>query len=127
MAINKDLIDRLRARGEEMFTQASAELMQNPKFTKAMEGALKGKERAEDVVRQVLKKANIPTRTEFKKATRRIEALEDELADLQKKVAAKPVRARAARKTSSSRGKATKSGGVSARKASKKASKKKAG
>ena len=127
MTIDKDLIDRLRTRGEEMFTQVSAELMQNPRFVQAMQGALKGKERVEDVVSQTLKKANIPTRTEFKRATRRIEALEDELADLQKKVAAKPARARAVRKTSSSRGKATKSGGASARKASKKASKKKAG
>ena len=131
MTIDKDLIDRLRTRGEEMFTQVSAELMQNPRFVQAMQGALKGKERVEDVVSQTLKKANIPSRTEFKRATRRIEALEDELADLQKKVAAKPARARAARKTarktSSSRGKATKSGGASARKASKKASKKKAG
>ena len=86
MTIDKDLIDRLKSRGEEMFTQVSAELMQNPRFMKAMEGAMKGKERVDDLVRQALKKANIPTRTEFKKAVARIESLEDELAALRKKV-----------------------------------------
>jgi polyhydroxyalkanoate synthesis regulator phasin len=92
MPIDKDLIGRLRARGEEVFTQVSAELMQNPRFMKAMEGALRGKEKMEDVVRQVLKKADIPTRTEFKRALARIDTLEDELATLRKKAdsAAKP-------------------------------------
>ena len=88
MTIDKDLIDRLKIRGEEMFTQVSAELMQNPRFMKAMEGAMKGKERVDDLVRQALKRANIPSRTEFKRAVRRIDELEEELAALKKKVQA---------------------------------------
>ena len=101
MTIDKDLIDRLKTRGEEMFTQVSAELMQNPRFMKAMEGAMKGKERVDDVVRQALKKANIPSRTEFKKAVRRIDELEEELASLKKKVqaASRPRKAAKKRKT----------------------------
>jgi polyhydroxyalkanoate synthesis regulator phasin len=116
MPIDKDLIGRLRARGEEVFTQVSAELMQNPRFMKAMEGAMRGKEKVEDVVRQVLKKADIPTRTEFKKALARIDTLEDELATLRKKVAP-PARARGTRRkrttrgTTSSAGKTTKKTG----------------
>ena len=89
MTIDRDLIDRLRARGEEMFTQASAELMQNPNFVKAVQGALKGKERVEDVVRQALKKADIPSRTEYKRAVSRIDVLEAQVAELQQKAAAK--------------------------------------
>jgi hypothetical protein len=76
MTIDKDLIDRLRARGEEMFTQVSAELMSNPRFMKAMEGAMRGKEAAEDAASRAVKSMNIPTRTEFKKALKRIDALE---------------------------------------------------
>ncbi len=85
MTIDKDLIDRLRTRGEEMFTQVSAELMSNPRFMKAMEGAMRGKEAAEDAAARAIKSMNIPTRTEFKKALRRIDALEDELAELEAK------------------------------------------
>jgi len=99
MPIDKDLIDRLRARGEEVFTQVSAELMQNPRFVKAMEGAMKGKERVEDVVRQVMKKTDIPTRTEFKKALARIEELEKEVAALRKKVASRSRTGATRRKT----------------------------
>jgi polyhydroxyalkanoate synthesis regulator phasin len=106
MPIDRDLIDRLRARGEEVFTQISAELMQNPRFVKAMEGAVKGKERVEDIVRQVLKKMDIPTRTEFRKALARIDELEDELATLKKKVESRP-KARAPRGKKTTRKKAS--------------------
>jgi polyhydroxyalkanoate synthesis regulator phasin len=102
MPIDRDLIDRLRARGEEVFTQISAELMQNPRFVKTMEGAMRGKERVDDVVRQVMKKTDIPTRTEFKKALARIEELEEEVAALKKKVASRPRTATTRRKTARS-------------------------
>jgi polyhydroxyalkanoate synthesis regulator phasin len=95
MTIDKDLIDRLRTRGEEMFTQVSAELMSNPRFMKAMAGAMRGKEAAEDAAARAIKSMNIPTRTEFKKALKRIDALENELANLEAKLKAKP----AARRT----------------------------
>ena len=85
MTIDKDLIDRLRTRGEEMFTQVSAELMSNPRFMKAMAGAMRGKEAAEDAAARAIKSMNIPTRTEFKKALKRIDALEEELAELKAK------------------------------------------
>ncbi|MCG6924635.1 MAG: hypothetical protein LJF30_04905 [Acidobacteria bacterium] len=116
MTIDKDLIDRLRARGEEVFTQVSAELMSNPRFMRAMEGALKGKERVDAAAAQAIKSMNIPTRTEFKRALRRIDVLEGEVADLKarlkaaakgktkararvKKKTRKTTRSRAARKT----------------------------
>ena len=85
MTIDKNLLDRLKSRGEEVFTQVSAELMQNPRFMKAMEGALRGKEKVEDAVARAIKTMNVPTRTEFKKALKRIEALEKELAALKAK------------------------------------------
>jgi len=96
MTIDRDLIDRLRTRGEEMFTQVSAELMQNPNFVKAMQGAVKGKERVEEVVREALKKADIPSRKEHKRAVARIDTLEAEVAELRKTVAAKAAPARKA-------------------------------
>jgi len=43
MTIDRGLLDRLRSRGEEVLTQVSAELMSNPRFLKAMEGAMRGK------------------------------------------------------------------------------------
>ena len=83
------VFDRLKARGEEVFAQVSNELMSNPHFIKAMQGAYKGKEKLDDAVGKALKNMNIPTRTEFKRALRRIEALEHEVTALK----AKPKRA----------------------------------
>jgi polyhydroxyalkanoate synthesis regulator phasin len=102
MTIDKDLLDRLKNRGEELFTQVSAELMSNPRFMTAMEGAVRGKERVEDAVGQAIKKMNIPTRTEFKKAVRRIDALEEELAALKAK-AKKPAKKSSTRRKKASR------------------------
>lgn len=76
---DESLIGRLKARGEEVFTQVSAQLMQNPQFVRAMQGAAKGKEKLDEAVGRGLKQMNIPTRAEFKKAVARIEALEAEL------------------------------------------------
>jgi polyhydroxyalkanoate synthesis regulator phasin len=86
------LFDRLRARGEEMFTQVSAQLMENPQFVKAMQGALKGKEALDAAAARALKQMNIPTRSEFKKAVARIESLERELQELRAQAAARAPR-----------------------------------
>lgn len=76
------LLGRLKARGEEVFAQISNELMANPHFMKAMEGALRGKHLVDEAVGRVLKTMNLPTRIEFKKALGRIEALEREVTAL---------------------------------------------
>lgn len=76
----RSVFDRLKERGEEVLNQLSNELMANPHFVKAMQGAVKGKEKLEEGVSQALRGMNIPTRTEFKKALSKIEALEREIA-----------------------------------------------
>jgi hypothetical protein len=78
--VARSVFDILKERGEEVMNQISGELMQNPAFIKAMQGAIKGKEKLEDAATQALRGMNIPTRTEFKKALSKIEALERELA-----------------------------------------------
>jgi polyhydroxyalkanoate synthesis regulator phasin len=88
----KGLLDRLKARGEEVFTQISGELMSNPHFMKAMEGAMRGKQKLDAAVGSALKSMNVPTRSEFKRALGRIEALERELAALKAKKARAPGR-----------------------------------
>jgi polyhydroxyalkanoate synthesis regulator phasin len=98
---DESLIDRLKARGEEMFTQVSGQLMQNPQFVKAMQGAMKGKQALDEAASRALKQMNIPTRSEFKKAVTRIESLERELTELR---AAKAAR-RKAGKPAGKRGK----------------------
>ncbi|HET7291458.1 MAG TPA: hypothetical protein VFM88_03440 [Vicinamibacteria bacterium] len=93
---DESLFDRLKARGERVFTQVSTELMKNPQFVKAVQTAYQGKERLDAAAARALKTMNIPTREEFKKALRRIEALEGELEAVksaQKKKAA-PARSR---------------------------------
>jgi polyhydroxyalkanoate synthesis regulator phasin len=90
------VFDRLKAKGEQVFAQVSGELMRNPQFVKAMQAAYQGKERLDEAAARALKTMNIPTRTEFKKALRRIEALESELQSL--KAAAKPKPARSRKK-----------------------------
>jgi hypothetical protein len=89
MTIDPGLLGRLRSRGEEVLTQVSAELMSNPRFLKAMEGAARGKERLEEAVGRALKQMNVPTRTELKRALSRIETLEREVAALKAKEKAK--------------------------------------
>ena len=89
MSVDKNLFDRLRARGEEVFTQISGQLMANPQFVKAMEHAFRGKQTMDRAVGHALKQMNLPTRTEFKKALTRIEALESELATLKEQAAAR--------------------------------------
>lgn len=76
----RSVFDRLKERGEEVLNQLSNDLMANPHFVKAMQGAVKGKEKLEEGVAQALAGMNIPTRTEFKKALSKIESLERELA-----------------------------------------------
>jgi polyhydroxyalkanoate synthesis regulator phasin len=93
MKVDHGLLDRLRSRGEEVLTQVSAELMSNPRFLKAMEGAMRGKERLQEGVGQALKQMNVPTRTELKRALSRIETLEREVASL-KKARPRPAAAR---------------------------------
>jgi hypothetical protein len=95
---DKGLIDRLKERGEEVFTQLSGELMSNRHFVKAMEGAMRGKQKLDEAAAKALKSMNVPTRTEFKKAVARIEMLEEELAALRARV-----RSSAAKAASSSR------------------------
>jgi hypothetical protein len=79
---DKGILDRLKERGEEVFTQLSGELMSNRHFLKAMEGAMKGKQKLDEAAARALKGMNVPTRTEFKKAVARIENLEEEIRTL---------------------------------------------
>ena len=90
MTIDRGLLDRIRTRGEEVLTQVSAELMSNPRFAKAMEGALRGKEKVEKAAGKALRQVNVPTRSELKRALSRIESLEREVAALKAKVKARP-------------------------------------
>ena len=83
---DKGLLDRLKERGEEVFTQLSGELMSNRHFVRAMQGAMKGREKLEGAAAKALKSMNVPTRTEFKRALGRIEALEAELSVVKAKV-----------------------------------------
>jgi hypothetical protein len=86
MSIDRGLIGRIRARGEEVFTQLSAELMQNPGFMKAVDGALRGREKLEEAAAHALKQMNVPTRSELKRVNARLEALERGLAELRAEV-----------------------------------------
>ena len=93
----RSVFDVLKERGEEVMNQISGELMQNPAFIKAMQGAIKGKEKIEEAATQALRGMNIPTRTEFKKALSKIEALERELAVQKAAVEGLAVKAEASR------------------------------
>ena len=109
MSEDRSIFDRLKERGEEVFTQVSGELMANEHFMKAMEGALKGKELVDQAVGRALKGMNVPTRSDLKRALARIEALEAEVAALNRKAKAAPKKAEATPKTaarSRGRGKA---------------------
>ena len=90
MTVDRGLLDRIRSRGEEVLTLVSGELMSNPRFLKAMEGAMRGREKVEEAVGQALKQMNVPTRSELKRAVSRIETLEREVAALKAKAKSRP-------------------------------------
>lgn len=94
MSGERGVFDFLRARGEEFLTQVSNELMSNPRFIRAMQAAVRGKEWIDQAVAQALRTMNVPTRSEFKRAVARIDALERELADVRRQAAAKRKTAR---------------------------------
>jgi len=75
------VFDFLRTKGSAAISQVSDELMKSPAFIRALETAYQGKARLNRAVGQALKTMNVPTRSEFKRAVARIEALERELAD----------------------------------------------
>jgi polyhydroxyalkanoate synthesis regulator phasin len=85
MTIDRGILDRMKARGEEVLTQVSAELASNPRFARAMEGAMRGKQKLEEGVGRALRQMSVPTRSELKRALARIESLEREVADLKAK------------------------------------------
>jgi hypothetical protein len=86
MTLDRGLLDKLRSRGEEVLSQLSAELMSNPRFMKAMEGAIKGREKLEEAAAVALKQMNVPSRGELKRASARIETLEREVASLRQEL-----------------------------------------
>jgi hypothetical protein len=101
MTIDPGFLNRLRSRGEEVLTQVSAELGTNPRFVRAMAGALRGKQKLEQAVSHALRQMNLPSRGELKRALARIEALERDVAGLKAKARVKAGPARsAARKRS---------------------------
>ena len=77
----------LKERGEGVLQDLSAELLKNPRFLKALQKATQGKQALDAAAARALKRANIPTRTEFKKSVRRVEALELEVAHLKGQLA----------------------------------------
>ena len=87
------ILGRLRARGEEFFKQVSSELMKNPQFVSAMQTATWGKEKLDEAVSEALKAMNVPTRTEFKRALDRIEALERQVSVRNRKLAGRAANA----------------------------------
>jgi hypothetical protein len=103
---SQGLFDRIKARGEEVWSQVSNELMSNEHFIKAMQGAVRGREKLNEAVGKALKTMNVPTRTEFKRALARIEALEKELAAQKARARARPKPRIGAGKPASSRKKA---------------------
>lgn len=96
MTGERGVFDFLRARGEEFLTQISNELMNNPRFIRAMQTAMRGKEWVDQAVAQALRTMNVPTRTEFKRALARIDALERELAETRRPATAAAAAARRA-------------------------------
>jgi polyhydroxyalkanoate synthesis regulator phasin len=91
------VLGTLKARWDEALGKVSEELMANPHFIKALQAAMQGKEKLDQAAARALKTMNVPTRTEFKKALARIEALEGEVASLKARSAARPKPRRKAR------------------------------
>jgi hypothetical protein len=110
----RGVFDFLRSRGEEFLTQVSNELLANPRFLKAMQAAMRGKEWVDEAVAQALRTMNVPTRTEFKRAVARVDALEREVADARREAAAAAAAAARAARAPAGKTAAGKTGGRTA-------------
>jgi polyhydroxyalkanoate synthesis regulator phasin len=86
MTIERGLLGKIRSRGEEVLTQLSGELMSSPRLARAVEGALRGREKLEQAATRALRQMNVPTRSELKRAGARIDALEREVAELRRQL-----------------------------------------
>ena len=106
----RSVFDFLRTKGSAVISQVSDELMKNPAFVRALETAYQGKARLNGAVGQALKTMNVPTRSEFKRAVARIEALERELAERKREPEA-PAPPAAKRRPAARRKKAPPAGG----------------
>jgi polyhydroxyalkanoate synthesis regulator phasin len=108
MTVDRGLLERIRSRGEEVLTQVSAELMSNPRLAKAMEAAMRGREKVGEAAGKAFRQMNVPTRSELKRALSRIDTLEREVAALKARAKARPSPPRkpAARRPGSKRARA---------------------
>lgn len=106
------MFDFLRTKGSAVIAQVSDDLMKNPAFLRALETAYRGKERLDGAVGHALKTMNVPTRTEFKRALARIEALERDLAERSAAREAKPRAAAPRRRAPARRKKAPPASGA---------------
>ncbi|KAA0254809.1 MAG: hypothetical protein EDX89_07960 [Acidobacteria bacterium] len=84
------LLRNLRARGEELLTDVSNNLLANPAFIEVLKKGIAVKEIVDQQVAQALKRMNLATRKDLQKLEQRLAALESELTALK----AAPPRAR---------------------------------
>ncbi len=87
-------------KGEAIFQNVSARLLEKPAVAKAFEAALVGKSKVDEGVAMALKRMNVQTRGEFRGLKARVEALEAQVGELRQildalqAAAAKPAAAR---------------------------------
>lgn len=92
------MFDMLRTTGSQVMSQGS-ELMKSPAFLRAVETVIRGKEMVNGAVEQTMKRMDVPTRTELKRAVARIEELERKLAERPRATAAAGAKRRAPART----------------------------
>lgn len=73
-------------KGEEIFQNVSGKLLEKPAVAKAFEAALLGKLKVDQGVAVALKRMNVQTRSEFRGLKARVDALAQEVSELQAQV-----------------------------------------
>jgi len=75
---------------EKVFIQKMNEMINNPSFlaniSKGVETGLDGKKKSDDVMREYLKKMNIPTREDTSKILQYLQKIETKVLDLEDKI-----------------------------------------
>ena len=85
MRDDDNILHRLRAKGEELLSQASGEIGKSPQLVAALQAAVWSKEKLDDAVQRAMKAMNVPTRTELQAALDRIETLERQVSVRERK------------------------------------------
>lgn len=86
---DKSVFDKIKGKGEEVVSQISSELVSNPLFMKAVEGAMDAKKKLDKTATTAMSAMNFPTTKDIHKLNKRLDAIESKMDEILEAVQSK--------------------------------------